>query len=168
MAKAKPMAQLVDDIRKANLEPSSGTATSYPIPVRADGQVLVAAFEYETGYDATQRTNVYGPPSRVRFFDAQTGKLAREEPRKPGTALGSEAFNVPPTEYRALLDELHGAADVLLPAFARREAEPTPEIRAAAKRYKHAFDRLCPKVLVPAYREIGPDWLRWIDDLAAS
>jgi hypothetical protein len=166
----KPMEQLVADIRRSDTPPRSGggDATSYPIPVRSEGRVLVAAFEYEAGYDIPKRTNHIGPPSLVRFFDPATGARVREEKRPAAAALGTEAFDVPRAEYRELLPELYRAYDVLLPAFARGDAKPAPEVRTAAKSYQRAFARVSGKLLLPYYREIGKDWFTWIDAAAAD
>jgi hypothetical protein len=166
----KPMEQLVSDMRRLDGIPISGggDATSYPIPVRSEGRVLVAVFKYESGYDVSQRTSHIGSPSLVRFFDPATGERVREEKRAKAAMLGTEAFDVPRDEYRKLLPELYHAYDVLLPAFARGDAGPTPEIRAAAASYKHAFGRVVVKLLLPSYREIGKEWFAWIDTVSTG
>jgi hypothetical protein len=164
----KPMAQLVEDIRRADTTPSTGEATSFPIPVRAGGGVQIAVFRYQSGYDAKKRETFVAPPVLVLFFDPVTGALLRQEPRQPGPTLGSESFDVPRTEVHALLAELYGAYDALLPAFAQGDAKPGPGIQAAARKYKEAFARVSGKLLMPAYTEIGRAWFQWIDAAAAS
>lgn len=163
-----PTAQLVTEIEKADTTPRSGTITSYPIPVVRDHQLLIAVFQTTAGYDPQARGSVLSPPERVTFFDPSTGVRVNEEPRPGGPPLGTEPFDVPRTEYRQLSAQLFGAYDVLLPAFAQGLAMTDPVVQNAARTFKKLFPRFSGKLLDPYYKEIGEDWVAWIDRTAGA
>lgn len=163
-----PTAQLVSEIEKANTTPTSGTITSYPIPVLRDHKLLVAVFQATAGYDPEARGSVLSPPERVTFFDPVAGARVKEEPKPGGALLGTEPFDVPRAEYRQLSAQLFGAYDVLLPAFAQGLVTADPVVHSAARTFEKLFPRFSGKLLDPYYKEIGKDWFAWIDRMAAA
>lgn len=160
-----PTAQLVTEIENANTTPMSGTITSYPIPVILDHRLQIAAFQASAGYDHAARASELSSPDRVVFFDPTTGVRVKEEQRPGGRSLGTEPFDVPRSEYRALSAQLFSAYDVLLPAFVRGLVTADPVIEAAAYTFKKIFPRFSGKLLDPYYKEIGQDWFAWIDQM---
>jgi hypothetical protein len=168
VTKTKPMIELVDVMQKAEADPSAGTSNSEPIPVREGGRVLIAVFHYATSYDPAHDRSVLSPPTQVWYFDPATGERVREEARPGGPPLGSEPLTVPHAEIEALLTEFYGATDTLLPAFARGDGKPAPEIKAAAGTYKRGFDRVSIKLHARYYQDLGQEWFRWVDAAAAD
>ncbi len=158
-----PTAELVSEIENANTTPRSGTITSYPIPIVRDNQLLIAVFQANAGYDPAARGSILSPPTRVTFFDAVTGARVNEEPRPGGPPLGTEPFDVPRAEYRQISALLFDTYDVLLPAFAQGRMTADPMVDAAAKTFKKVFPRFSGNLLDPYYKEIGKDWVAWLD-----
>jgi hypothetical protein len=163
-----PTAQLVAEIKKSDTTPTSGTATSLPIPVLEDHRLLVAVFVAPAAYDADARASVLSPPQRVTFFDPASGLRVREDAIVGGPPLGTDPFDVPRSEYAQLIAQLFDAYDVLIPAFAERRSAATPALQAAAKTYKKLFPRFAGKLLDRYYKEIGKDWFAWLDRMAGA
>jgi hypothetical protein len=161
----KPTAQLVRDIPGLFPNSRDGTTYSNPIPVLSGGRLSLAVFRYSSGTDWEKNGVGMDAPERVMYLDPETGALLREEPLPPAPSLGTERFDMSASEYLELTAKLYGAYDKLLPAFARQEKDPSPEVRAAANTFAELFPRFAGKLLKPYYDRIGKDWFSWIESI---
>jgi hypothetical protein len=151
------------------------TFESYPIPVREHGKLLVL-FLYGSQH-ARPGAIELTVPAHVARFDAATARLVSIErfaPKRhgldltPGDPIGAHTLRpgVSADDYRAQRDVLLRDYDLLLPAFARDERNPSNETRAAAAEFRSLFPQLAQAPILPMYRAVGAEFFTWIDSVA--
>ena len=152
------------------------THQTYPIPVLGPkGATVVFLFGPQRAV-AGEGTYLK-PPGVLMALNAASGDLEEMrkvtpaslgQPHSPTATLGVDAMRPGMTgdEFLAARDRLYDAYDALLPAFARREKKPTPDLKHAAERFKAAMPVVLEAPLMPYYASVGREFFVWLDAMS--
>ena len=156
---------------------SDSTRQGLPLPVLRDGAIRLAVLVCPVVLGGPDGT-VIGVPTHVGEFELGSGELALlrtvvpadfgQSPRPDGV-LGTYRPGPELTFQRTgeLRQQLFADADAIIPAFARADRNPPPDVAEAARRFEQTFAALQEPPLAPYYRALGRDLFDWIDRLPA-
>ncbi len=166
-----PMEQIVQSIGSHFAMLPIESRLSLPIVAREKDQLLIRRIAYGTRMVAGKGTTIV-PPNLVGEFNYTTGEFLSVHSYQPPnipvdpnkSASGSE-YNPPvfssPEELMKTYADFYKLYDVLLPAFSKR-MNVDDQLRAAARKYIEAFNRLSEPPLHGLYQHEGGEFLDWI------
>jgi hypothetical protein len=148
-------------------------ADTFPIPLRADGGVVILVMYYsETGRPGRRVVHL---PHYAMILDGETGKVLRfwavtpdelgiRAPLTPVPGAGSDPA-MPVEERIRKRDRFLAISPDLWRAFAAGGKDPATA--AAAREYLDLFLSLTKKEVAPFYVAASPAWFEWLRSVAA-
>ncbi|MCL2723282.1 MAG: hypothetical protein FWD69_02500 [Polyangiaceae bacterium] len=154
-----------------------GPRDSLPVPVRRQGQPLIAFMFYF--YAFTPDIAWVSPPGEVAWLDPVSGKLIAKttvtpayfgQTRSPDAGPMEWKFSMPSgmtvDSFDKLRNRLPVLYDVLFEAWATSPSIRSSALHDAAREFLKAFDVVSEPPLLPYYNALGREYFEWVRALA--
>jgi hypothetical protein len=150
-------------------------ADTFPIPVRADGGVVILVMYYKELGPPERR--VVHPPHYAMYLDGETGKVLRfwavtpdelgiRPPLPPVPGVGIDR-TMSVEEHIRRRERFFDLSPDLWRAYAAGGTGVDPAVAAAAREYLDLFSTITKKEVAPFYVAASPAWFEWLRSVAA-